>query len=71
MIPELNKSCTADQNGQFLLQNLPARSMVVQVSFLGFAYQLIRVDLSREETVLQVKLVPSPVEAEEMASPNR
>jgi len=66
VIPELNRSCTTDLNGQFLLQNLPARVMVVQVSYLGYANQLIRVDLSTTEIHLQVKLVPSPVEAEEI-----
>jgi len=66
LIPELNRSCITDPNGKFLLQNLPLRSLVIQVSYLGYANQLIHVDLSSEETVLQVKLIPSPVEAEEI-----
>lgn len=65
-IPELNKSCSADPDGHYLMQNLPARSLDVQFSFLGYAHQLKKVNVSNAGTLLNVKLEPSPIEAEEI-----
>lgn len=65
-IPELNRSSMAEPNGVFLLQSLPARSLVVQISFLGYAHKLIRVDFSSDTASLVVRLEPSPIEAEEI-----
>jgi len=65
-IPELNKSCFTDPDGHYILQNLPARSMDVQFSFLGYAHQLKKVNLTHIENVLNIKLEPSSIEAEEI-----
>lgn len=65
-IPELNKSCITSLDGHFLMQNLPARTLVLKISFLGYAHQLIKIDFSRQEVSLQIKLVPSSIEAEEI-----
>lgn len=65
-IPELNKSCFTDSNGYYLLQNLPARSLNVQFTFLGYAHQLKKVTISNTGTLLDIKLEPSPIEAEEI-----
>lgn len=65
-LPELNRSCLVGPDGSYRLQNLPPRNLLVKVSFLGFAHQLLRLDLNRAETILNIQLQPSPVEAEEI-----
>lgn len=65
-IPELNLSCVTDHNGHYFLKNLPARSLDVQFSFLGYAHQLKKIQVSQERAVLNVLLEPSPIEAEEI-----
>ncbi|MDD4920966.1 MAG: TonB-dependent receptor [Bacteroidales bacterium] len=65
-IPELNKSCVADLNGHYLLQNLPARNLDVQFSFLGYAHQLKKINASFAGAGLDIRLEPSPIEAEEI-----
>lgn len=65
-IPELNKSCLSDSKGHYLLQNLPARNLDIQFSFLGYAHQLKKLDVSSTGTFLDIRFESSPIEAEEI-----
>jgi iron complex outermembrane receptor protein len=63
--PDLKTGTATDLNGNYKLQNLPASSLVVQVSFLGYTAEVVTIDLSKVHT-RDFQLTPSAIEAKEV-----
>lgn len=63
-IPMLVKGTTTDSKGEFELNSLPNGRFDLQVSHIGYANQIVSVNLTSEEVILFVKLTHANIEAE-------
>ena len=65
-VPDLNKGTVSDKNGYYELQNLPNGKLKIQFSFLGYASSVETVQLEAKSIELNVKLLQTSIEAEEI-----
>lgn len=63
---ELNKAAIADQNGKFVLSDVPSGIFHLQFSYVGFANHLTKVDTRSGNQYLTVTLLQASVETEEI-----
>lgn len=64
-IPELQKGTTSNAQGEFYFTDLPKSRITIQVSFLGFHTEVIKVEPGLE-TSLAIVLEPSPITSSEL-----
>jgi iron complex outermembrane receptor protein len=57
--PELQKGCTTDENGNYLIKNLPIGRFSIQVSYIGFASQTIKIELVKGNQNKDFDLTPT------------
>ena len=65
-IPELNKGTISNKDGYYELRNLPNGEIKLQVSFIGHANRIQTIFISGFETIFNITLVASAIEAEEI-----
>lgn len=65
-LPELNKGTITDIQGNFELKNLPEGKMKIQISYIGYANEIISLHLLKKDQVLNVSLHSTVIEAEEI-----
>lgn len=63
-IPMLVKGTTTSSRGEFELNNLPNGRFDLQVSHIGYANQIVSINLVGEEVNINVKLTHASIEAE-------
>jgi iron complex outermembrane recepter protein len=66
ILPELNKSTISDQNGEYILTNLPNGKIKIQFSFIGFNNVIQTIFLNGSEMKLDITLNETAIEAEEI-----
>ena len=64
-IPDLNKGTSTDVNGYFNIENLPRGKFLIEVGYLGFSNQVIRVDVDGDTSV-NVALIHAVIEMAEV-----
>lgn len=64
-IPDLHKGTTTDVAGFFEISNLPQSSFLVEVGYLGYSNQVIRVEISGR-TEIEVELIHAAIEMAEV-----
>lgn len=64
-IPDLHKGTTTDVDGFFEIVNLPSSSFLVEVGYLGYSNQVVRVDISGR-TEIEVELIHAAIEMAEV-----
>jgi len=64
-IPDLKTGSSSDKDGNFKIRNLPATSLLVQVSYIGYQAITLTVDL-RKTTVQNFELHESAIESQEV-----
>lgn len=65
-IPEMNKGTVSKEDGSFEISNLPNGKIKIQFSYMGYANQIITLNLVGEGIRLNVELHQSAIEAEEI-----
>jgi len=65
-LPELNKSTISNQNGEYIINNLPNGKIKIQVSFIGYANVIETVFLNKKENELNVSLKETAIATEEI-----
>jgi iron complex outermembrane receptor protein len=65
-IPELHKGTSTDENGKYILSNLPNTKIKLAITYIGFTTQNKSVILQQKDTVLNVKLVESEFQIDEV-----
>ena len=65
-IPEMNKGTVSDREGRYQLTNLPNGEVGIRFSYIGYASQFIKVIPSQRKGDLDVTLIPSAIESEEI-----
>jgi len=64
-IPELNKITVTDKDGFFKLSNLPKNELSLQVKFVGFKTEILKVNPTNQKK-LNIKLQPSYIQTDEV-----
>ena len=64
--PELHKGTTTDENGKYILNNLPNGNTRLTFVFVGFATQNKTINLQQKETTLNIILEESIFEMDEV-----
>src|SRR5450759_3457895 len=64
-IPDLKTGSSSDKDGNYKIRNLPATSLLVQVSYIGYQAITLTVDL-RKTTVQNFELHESAIESQEV-----
>ncbi|MBN2611009.1 MAG: TonB-dependent receptor [Bacteroidales bacterium] len=65
-ISELNKGTVSDINGNYSISNLPGSKIKIQFTFLGYSHEIRTIDPDSSITLLDVTLVETPIETEEI-----
>jgi len=65
-VPDLNEGTVSNKNGFYEIQNLPNGNIKIQFSFLGYISSIESIRLNGKSIELNVKLVQTSVEAEEI-----
>lgn len=65
-IPEMNKGTVSKEDGTFEISNLPNGKIKIQFSYMGYANQIITLNLVGESIRLNIELHQSAIEAEEI-----
>lgn len=65
-VSDVNKGTVTDKNGFYEMTQLPNGKIRLQISFLGYANQVKTLDLKNETATLDVTLLETAVEAEEI-----
>ncbi len=65
-IPEMNKGTVSKEDGSFEISNLPNGKIKIQFSYMGYANQIITLNLVGERIRLNIELHQSAIEAEEI-----
>lgn len=65
-IPEIQKGTVTDENGIYLLKNLPTGTFKLRFSFIGYATVIKAVDLSDKKIKLDIQLSESDILSEEV-----
>lgn len=65
-IPELHKTTTSDQNGNYSLNNLPNGNFKIIFNFYGFQTQIKELKTAEKTTILNVILVEEPHQMDEV-----
>ncbi len=65
-IPELNKGTITDAEGNYQIQNIPNGKIKLQYSFIGFATQIKTLNLHNQSLELDISMLQTAVEAEEI-----
>ncbi|PIV60346.1 MAG: hypothetical protein COS14_04980 [Bacteroidetes bacterium CG02_land_8_20_14_3_00_31_25] len=65
-LPELNKGTVANQDGEYVLKNLPNGKLKIQFSFIGYNNVIETVFLDDSQIVLNISLKETPIETEEI-----
>lgn len=65
-VPDLNEGTVSNKNGFYEIQNLPNGNIKIQFSFLGFISSIESIRLNGKSIELNVKLVQTSIEAEEI-----
>jgi iron complex outermembrane recepter protein len=64
-LPDLKTGTSTDINGYYKLANLPASSLIIQVSYMGYKAEVVTIDLSKAR-IYDFQLNPSAIEAKEV-----
>ena len=64
-IPDLKTGSSSDKDGNFRIRNLPATTLLVQVSYIGYQAVTVKVDLGKT-TVQNFELSESAIESQEV-----
>ena len=62
----MNKGTVSDENGNYVLHNLPNGKLKIQFSFIGYANVIETVVLNETELDLNIEMKLSPIEAEQI-----
>lgn len=62
---DLKKGTTTDENGTYLVRNLPEGKYLVEIKFLGYSSQVLKVDIIGN-TVLNIELDEAHIEIHEL-----
>ena len=65
-LPELNKGTATNQNGEYILTDLPNGKVKIEFSFLGFSNDIKTVFLNDSQIELNISLIETPIETEEI-----
>lgn len=65
-LPELHKGTSTDENGKYILANLPNGGIKISFVFLGFATQNKTINSLEKQTALDVILEETPFEMDEV-----
>jgi iron complex outermembrane receptor protein len=65
-IPDLNKGTVANNDGNYIISNLPNGKTRIQYSYIGFINQVVTIELNQEERLMNITLIPTAVEAGEI-----
>jgi iron complex outermembrane receptor protein len=65
-IPDLNKGTASNNDGKYIISNLPNGKISIQYSYIGYINQVVTVDLNAETRLLNVTLIATAVEAGEI-----
>ena len=63
-VPEQNKGTVADQNGHYILRNLPKGKVKVQYSYVGYNNQLVTVMMDNSSQEINITLQHVPIETQ-------
>jgi len=63
-VPEQNKGTVADQNGRYILQNMPKGKIKVQYSYVGYNNQLVTVMMDNSVKEINISLQYEPIETQ-------
>jgi len=63
-IPEQNKGTVADQNGHYILRNLPKGKVKIQYSYVGYNNQLVTVMMDHSSQTHNITLQHEPIETQ-------
>ncbi len=64
-LPDLKSGTSSDEHGHYKLQDLPSSMVIIQVSYVGYKAEVLKVNPSQSHS-LDVYLNPSPIEAREV-----
>ncbi|WP_291789224.1 TonB-dependent receptor [Cecembia sp.] len=64
-IPSLELGAVSDQEGSFILKDLPSGKLSLEVSFIGYQKQRVSLDL-RGDTMIDIILIETPLLTEEV-----
>lgn len=65
-VPELNKGVSSDKNGHYELYNIPKGKIKIRFSYVGYANNIETVMMNDSSIILNVHLLESAIEAEEV-----
>jgi len=63
---ELNKGTVTNQNGEYILTDLPNGKVKIEFSFLGFSNDIKTIFLNDSQIELNISLIETPIETEEI-----
>ncbi len=65
-LPGLNKGSLSDENGNFLIRDLPSGELKIQFSFIGYKTIFKTIFTHNTDTSLNIKMEPTVMQAEEV-----
>lgn len=65
-LPEQHKGTLTNDNGTYILKNLPKGKIKIQFSYMGYKTIIKTIFIESSETILNVKMEPSVLQAEEV-----
>jgi iron complex outermembrane recepter protein len=65
-LPELNKGTTSNQNGEYVLRDIPDGKIKIQFSFVGFNTELKTINISKGENIMDVALTIAVIETQQV-----